>query len=518
MKHANPVAASLLFLTSFALYVRTLAPSLLFGDLAEFQTIAYTLGIGHPTGYPIYTLLAKIFTFLPVNDIAYRVNLFSAFCAALTVILVYLIIRKLDAGIIPAIFGSVTIGFAPLFWKHASIAEIYALSAACLAFILFAVVEWKDSNNPRWLFFAGLVGGLSLGIHTTVALAGLAVLVYLGLSFFFPLSTTEDQRKKKGILSGFYGVTIGIVIFLASFLFLDHLNSPAGYYNTVVRPSLSVWNMTPADFDSPFERLAFLYFPPQFKGQFFNVPSNEVMSRLKDFAAQASWNLWLGALGIVLLLVPRKDSPHRWSEAILLTLAFVTFLTFAATYNVYDFYVYYIPAIVVLAVLVGVGVNAIIGIFALIPKLPRVAPFAFGILILIVGLVPSKSEIITSWKEHIPPGLEGWEVYFFQSPEARKLEAEQIVNRIEDNAIIFTDWDYVYDFYYVAHILQGRTEMNFHETFPQEGVTQFADSAIAYIEANIDTRPIYFSERPSQLAAKYEITRAGSSLFRIGRK
>jgi hypothetical protein len=60
--------------------------------------------------------------------------------------------------------------------------------------------------------------------------------------------------------------------------------------------------------------------------------------------------------------------------------------------------------------------------------------------------------------------------------------------------------------------------MDFHETFPQEGVTQFADSAIQYIEANIDTRPIYFSERPSQLASQYKITRAGSGLFRIERK
>jgi len=84
--------------------------------------------------------------------------------------------------------------------------------------------------------------------------------------------------------------------------------------------------------------------------------------------------------------------------------------------------------------------------------------------------------------------------------------------------MIFTDWDHAYDFYYVAHVLQGRTDTDFHETFPQEGVTKFADSAVEYIEANIDARPIYFSERPSQLASKYKITRAGSDLFRIEKK
>ena len=145
------------------LYIRTLAPSLLYGDSAEFQTIAYTLGIGHPTGYPIYVLLAKLFTFLPVGDIAYRVNLFSAFSAALTVALVYLITRKLGAMHISAVYGSLALILTPLFWKHASIAEIYAPSAACLAFVLFFVLQWKETNNPRWLFLAGFVRRFEFG-------------------------------------------------------------------------------------------------------------------------------------------------------------------------------------------------------------------------------------------------------------------------------------------------------------------------------------------------------------------
>jgi len=137
---------------------------------------------------------------------------------------------------------------------------------------------------------------------------------------------------------------------------------------------------------------------------------------------------------------------------------------------------------------------------------------------LFLGFYTSMGDVTSYWRERIPPGLEDWEVYFYSYPDARRLEAEGIVKGIEDNAIVFTDWDRAYDFYYVAHVLQGRTGMDFHETFPQEGVTQFADSAIHYIEANIAARPIYFSERPSQLASKYKITRAGSNLFRIEKK
>src|SRR5688500_16542827 len=429
MKRFDSAFVLILFIAAFMLYVRTLASSLLYGDSAEFQTIAYTLGVGHPTGYSIYVLLAKLFTFLPVGDIAYRVNLFSAFSAAMTVTLVYLITRKLGAIYAAAIYGSLALALMPLFWKHASIAEIYAPSAACLALVLFFVLQWKETNNPRWLFLAGLFGGLSLGIHTTVALSGIAILLYLVFS----------TRQRVDWIQASLGAFVGIIIFLSSFFFLDFLNVSAGYFNTAIRPSLSVWDMTPTNFDSPFERLAFLYFPPQFKGQFFSVFPNEVRVRLRDFAADVSWNLLLAFIGFVSLLVPRKDSPSRWRESILLIVAFITFLTFAITYNVFDFYVYYIPAVLVLATFIGLGVSAVIEAVALIPKLPHFVTVALSIVMLFLGFYPCMGDVSSHWMERIPPGLEDWEGYFYAYPDARRLEAEEIVKGLEDNAIVFTD-------------------------------------------------------------------------------
>ncbi len=71
-----------LFIASFLLYLSTLAPSVvtIFDDSLEFQLVTYQLGIAHPTGYPLYTLLGKLFTLIvPAGNIAYRVNLMSAF-------------------------------------------------------------------------------------------------------------------------------------------------------------------------------------------------------------------------------------------------------------------------------------------------------------------------------------------------------------------------------------------------------------------------------------------------------
>lgn len=95
--------ATLIGIAALALYVRTLAPSLLWGDSAEFQTLSYTLGMSHPSGYMTQIMLGKLFTYLPVGNIAYRVNLMSAFFGALAVAQVYLIIMHPLGRLTPAL-------------------------------------------------------------------------------------------------------------------------------------------------------------------------------------------------------------------------------------------------------------------------------------------------------------------------------------------------------------------------------------------------------------------------------
>ena len=75
------------------IYTLALAPDILYSDSGEFQTLTYTWGITHPTGYPVYLLLARIASIIPVNSLAWRVNFFSALSAGVTVATLYLIVR-----------------------------------------------------------------------------------------------------------------------------------------------------------------------------------------------------------------------------------------------------------------------------------------------------------------------------------------------------------------------------------------------------------------------------------------
>ncbi len=518
--------AALTFVATLALYVRTLAPGLLLGDSAEFQTLAYTLGMTHPTGYPVYVLMARLFTLLPFGDLAYRVNLFSAVMASLALALIYLAGRLLQnpkglggaSNFIAALAGPLALSIVPVFWMHAVIAELYAPAAACLAGLIVLILLWRQSGDWRYLAGAGLLGGLSLGVHNTVALAAPAVLAYLAL-------TARTRRAWLGaVIGGFVGAALALIAFLA----LDAYNAPPTYYNATARHALSVWGLSAGDFDSPFERLNFLYAAKQFRPFMFANPAANMPAN-----AQAYWehlNEAFAPLTVALMMLGVAALfKRRWREGILLGLAWATQFAFVTNYDVGDIQVFYIPGFVILTLFVGAGSALVLDLIAWLaqrrPHLTRGAAGAASAagLVLLAGLPwPLTPVIQEAWAEgratFIAEGDFADYPYPVHDPEYPREDALALVEGLEDNAIVFTGWDMLYPYYFVAHVEQGRTGLAFHETYPQDGVMRLADSTLAYIEANIDTRPIYFSERPSQLADKYKITRTGSGLFRIERK
>jgi hypothetical protein len=510
--------AAIIFTLAMALYVRTLAPSLLLGDSAELQTLAYTLGMTHPTGYPVYLLIGKLFTLVPAGNIAYRVNLGSAFFGSLTLALLYLAGCLVEGWRIAPFTGVVTLGVFGPFWFHAVIAELYTAAAAFVASVLLLILLWRETDNWRYLAAAGLIGGLSLGVHNTVALSTPSILIYLALS----------ARRRDAWLAAMAGATVGIVLSLGAFFLLDALDAPSSYYNSVARPSLSVWGLTIADFDSPFERLAFLYAARQFRPFMFSLPPGAVAGQALDY-----WHLLktllrlpgmaLTALGLGVLLV------RRWREGLLITLAWGAMVAFAINYGVDDFDVFFIPSYVPVILMMTVGIASLLNGLA---WLLRCAPDAIsrraetvasiaGAAILLGAVWMSAPHILESWQAGRIAFIEDAEnadyPYPVAHPEMPYGFARAIVDRLEDDAIVFTDWDMLYAYYYVAHVEQDRPGIAFHETYPQDDVDEVAASAVAYIDANLGQRPIYVTDRYGDLLERYELHRIGSGipLYRV---
>lgn len=139
----------ILFIAAFVLYLRTMPPTVLGGDSAEYQHMAYYLGVPHSTGYPLYILLAKLFTFLPFGDVAFRVTLFSVVCAALTVPLVYAAALRLTRSPFSSILAAGGFALAPSFWGAAIDAEVYALHLLLGVLSILFALRWHQDGNPR---------------------------------------------------------------------------------------------------------------------------------------------------------------------------------------------------------------------------------------------------------------------------------------------------------------------------------------------------------------------------------
>jgi len=138
-----------IFVASLALYFHTLAPTVLPADSGEFQLVSATLGIAHPPGYPLYTLLGRLFTLLPLGDVAYRVNLMSAVFAALTLALVSRATRQLSGSLAAGLAAAVALGATPTFWAQATTANVRSLTALFTASLLLLLVLFVQEARGK---------------------------------------------------------------------------------------------------------------------------------------------------------------------------------------------------------------------------------------------------------------------------------------------------------------------------------------------------------------------------------
>jgi len=208
------------FLASFAVYFKTMAPTVSFWDCGEFIACAYILGIPHPPGSPLFVLIGRIFSVVPFFDqIAARVNLISVITSALTIWLGYLLIVKLTSRwgkgeqnlwlrlgrYVGGMVGGFFLAFSMTFWSNAVEAEVYGLSMFLMTLILYLILIWMDKRaspkGDKLLILIAYLGLLSIGIHMTT---------YLVMPAVFLLIVLTDRQK---LLDWRFWLT-GMVLFL----------------------------------------------------------------------------------------------------------------------------------------------------------------------------------------------------------------------------------------------------------------------------------------------------------------
>ena len=123
----------------FAAYLITLPPSITFEDSGQIITAAAKLGVSHPSGYPLESLVGHFFTLVPFGRIAWRVNLASAVVAAACCLVIFFLLRRLFlelkgearvAAAVSAAAAATAFGLGCAFWSQAVVAEAYAVNKA----------------------------------------------------------------------------------------------------------------------------------------------------------------------------------------------------------------------------------------------------------------------------------------------------------------------------------------------------------------------------------------------------
>ncbi len=212
----NKIVAAVIFVIMGVIYMMTAAPTISFWDCGEFVTCSYIMGIPHPPGSPLLSLIGRVMSLIPFYDfrgygfgeIAYRVTLIDVLLGALTVMLTYLILVKLIHKFRPytgnmidelvvmfsASITAFMVGFSDEFWTNAVEIETYMPGIFISMLTVWLTLRWDERKDDpkavRYLFLAAYILGLGNGVHLTVLLIAptIFLLVFLGKPKWFASS------------------------------------------------------------------------------------------------------------------------------------------------------------------------------------------------------------------------------------------------------------------------------------------------------------------------------------------
>jgi hypothetical protein len=217
------LAAVVSFAVAAVVYVRTMLPGVSFGDWAESEYVPSRLGILHPTGYPVYTLLGKLFSLIPFDSVAWRANFLSGMAAAAVVGVAVLIAVRLGVRPVLAAAAALSLAATGTLWEEATFSEMNSLHLLLVALLLHRALVWRDERRTRDLLIGALLAGLCVSNH------GLAITVVPVVIAFVLVDARGEVLRRPIVLVGAIGAfALGLLPYL--YLPLRALAGPADVY------------------------------------------------------------------------------------------------------------------------------------------------------------------------------------------------------------------------------------------------------------------------------------------------
>jgi hypothetical protein len=323
-------------------------------------------------------------------------------------------------------------------------------------------------------------------------------------------------RKRADWLAAAAGAVLGAALTFGFFLYLDYNDPPSSIYNTVYRTNLSTFGLSLDEFDTPLERFLAIFPANRFWSYYFSASSREIGRRLVEyFSYFPPWAMILIPVGAGALL------KQRLAEGLYPLIAFLLIWGFAVTVSFSVYREFYVPVAVIGSVWAGLGASTLLALirrlFVSNQRLAKMLQSVFMILLVALPIWHARADLTLAIKSGYTTFIRRDHIYPVFAPDKAINDARKIIARLEEDAIVFAPWDKLYSYIYTAHIENGDTSLVFHEVWSSEE-ERLADSAIAYIDQNLDTRPIYFTMNIPELSERYRVEKINDTLYQIYRK
>lgn len=338
-KRTDVVLTGLLCALVLCVYVRTLCPTLYWGDCGELASAAYTLGITHPTGYPVWTMLAKGWSLIfPFGTFIWRLNVLSALIGTAAVGCVFGGARALGLSRPAALMCGGVFAFSSTFWQQCLFAETYSLTACYCAVLLLLAFRWHARGcRPADLSPLAVAYGFAMtnGQINTLFLPG-----------FLVFALWSDPLLRQWRLAP----TRRLWLRLAGFACLPLLSYAYLPLRARTHPAVN-WG----DPSTPF---AFWYHVTGRAYAHLMFHSSMSLVRLifstwaRNLNGEFAWPLV--ALAVYGLVVLARRMPQG---AFLLGWVILADVVFTINYPIYNHYIYFLPCYVALALLFGIGAD-----------------------------------------------------------------------------------------------------------------------------------------------------------------
>lgn len=370
------------FLIPLVAYIVTLAPTVSFIDSGELAAVSIKLGVAHPTGYPLFTILGNLFSHVPIGEPIYRLNLMCAVLSAATVFLFFNLLLflmrdfslpegnttpqkqtkikskstskvqspakskrvKLDdlSLYLICLSTSLLLAFSLTFWQTATSIEVYSLHTLFLVSVIFLFLKACNSLNEKadtfwqqekfWLGFA-FVLGLSFTNHLSTMFLGIGTLyLYFSVNGF---NGNAFKRIGYMVVPFILGLSVYAYLLIRAdnpVLAWGNTHNLENLFNHVRGKQFSVWMFS--SFDNAGKQ--FSHFLEILPIEFFAV------------------SLIIAAVGLIAI--------YNWNKKLFIYtgLLFGFTVLYAINYDIYDINSYFLLAFVVLAMWIAFGFYYII--------------------------------------------------------------------------------------------------------------------------------------------------------------